>query len=419
MELKRVVITGLGAVTPLGNSALETWQAMVNGVNGIGPITAFDASLFKTQFAGEVKNFDPSEVIDRKEARKMDRYSLFSVCVADEALRDSGLDLEKEDRSRVGVIWGSGMGGLQSTESEIIDFAKGDGVPRFNPFMIPKAIPSIAAGQISIRFGLGGPSFSVSTACSSSSHAVGSAFDQIRLGHADVLLTGGADADVTYTGIGGFNSLHALSTRNDSPETASRPFSKSRDGFVLGEGAACLVMEEYEHAKARGAKIYAEIIGVGMTSDAYHMTAPDPEGKGAERVMRLALKDAGLEPESIDYVNTHGTSTPLGDVTEVKAIQRVFGEHVYEMNLDSTKSMTGHLIGATGAVEALACIMALKDGIIPPTINHDPEDVDEEIDYRINFTFDKAQKRDIKYALSNTFGFGGHNACLIFKKWEE
>lgn len=419
MELKRVVITGLGAVTPLGNSALETWQAMVNGVNGIGPITAFDASLFKTQFAGEVKNFDPSEVIDRKEARKMDRYSLFSVCVADEALRDSGLDLEKEDRSRVGVIWGSGMGGLQSTESEIIDFAKGDGVPRFNPFMIPKAIPSIAAGQISIRFGLGGPSFSVSTACSSSSHAVGSAFDQIRLGHADVLLTGGADADVTYTGIGGFNSLHALSTRNDSPETASRPFSKSRDGFVLGEGAACLVMEEYEHAKARGAKIYAEIIGVGMTSDAYHMTAPDPEGKGAERVMRLALKDAGLEPESIDYINTHGTSTPLGDVTEVKAIQRVFGKHVYEMNLDSTKSMTGHLIGATGAVEALACIMALKDGIIPPTINHDPEDVDEEIDYRINFTFDKAQKRDIKYALSNTFGFGGHNACLIFKKCEE
>lgn len=419
MELKRVVITGLGAVTPLGNSAPETWQALVSGKNGIVPITAFDASLFKTQFAGEVKNFDPSAVIDRKEARKMDRYSQFSVCVADEALQDSGLDLDKEDRSRVGVIWGSGMGGLQSTESEIIDFAKGDGVPRFNPFMIPKAIPSIAAGQISIRFGLGGPSFSVSTACSSSSHAVGSAFDQIRLGHADVLLTGGADADVTVTGIGGFNSLHALSTRNDSPATASRPFSKSRDGFVLGEGAACLIMEEYEHAKARGAKIYAEIIGVGMTSDAYHMTAPDPEGKGAERVMRLAIKDAGLQPDDIDYINTHGTSTPLGDVTEVKAIQRVFGEHVYEMNLDSTKSMTGHLIGATGALEALACIMALKDGIIPPTINHDPEDVDEEIDYRINFTFDKAQKRDIKYALSNTFGFGGHNACLVFKKWEE
>ena len=418
MQLRRVVIPGLGALTPIGNSAPETWQALVSGKNGIGRITAFDASLFKTQFAGEVKDFHPEEVIDRKEARKMDRYSQFSVCVADEALRDSGLDLDQEDRSRVGVIWGSGMGGLQSTEEEIIDFAKGDGVPRFNPFMIPKAIPSIAAGQISIRFGLGGPSFSVSTACSSSSHAVGSAFDQIRLGHADVLLTGGADADVTYTGIGGFNSLHALSTRNDDPEHACRPFSKSRDGFVLGEGAACLVMEEYEHAKARGAKIYAEIIGVGMTSDAYHMTAPDPEGKGAERVMRLAIQDAGLQPENIDYINTHGTSTPLGDVTEVKAIQRVFGEHVYDMNLNSTKSMTGHLIGATGAVEALACIMALKDGIIPPTINHDPEDADEEIDYRINFTFDKAQKRDIRYALSNTFGFGGHNACLVFKKWE-
>ena len=419
MQLRRVVVTGLGALTPVGNSAPETWEALVNGVNGIAPITAFDATNFKTQFAGEVKGFDIGSMMDRKEARKLDRYSQFSVWVANEALQDSGLDLDKEDRSRVGVIWGSGMGGLISTESEVIIFAQGDGVPRFNPFMIPKAIPSIAAGQISIRFGLGGLSYSVSTACSSSSHAVGSAFDQIRLGHADVLLTGGADADVTYTGVGGFNSLHALSTRNDSPQTASRPFSKSRDGFVLGEGAACLVLEDYEHAKARGAKIYAEIVGVGMTSDAYHMTAPDPEGKGAERVMRLAIKDAGLEPEQIDFINTHGTSTPLGDVTEVNAIKRVFGEHVYEMNLDSTKSMTGHLIGATGAVEALACIMALKDGIIPPTINHDPEDEDEEIDYRINFTFDKAQKRDIHYALSNTFGFGGHNACLVFKKWEE
>ena len=419
MQLRRVVVTGLGALTPVGNSAPETWEALVNGKNGIAPITAFDATNFKTQFAGEVKNFDITLMMDRKEARKLDRYSQFSVWVADEALADSGLDLDKEDRSRVGVIWGSGMGGLISTESEVIIFAQGDGVPRFNPFMIPKAIPSIAAGQISIRFGLGGLSYSVSTACSSSSHAVGSAFDQIRLGHADVLLTGGADADVTYTGVGGFNSLHALSTRNDSPETASRPFSKSRDGFVLGEGAACLILEDYEHAKARGAKIYAEIVGIGMTSDAYHMTAPDPEGKGAERVMRLAIKDAGLEPEQIDFINTHGTSTPLGDVTEVNAIKRVFGEHVYEMNLDSTKSMTGHLIGATGAVEALACIMALKTGIIPPTINHDPEDVDENIDYRINFTFDKAQKRDIHYALSNTFGFGGHNACLVFKKWEE
>ena len=419
MQLRRVVITGLGALTPVGNSAPETWASLIQGKSGIAPITSFDASLFKTQFAGEVKDFNPENVIDRKEARKMDRYSQFSLSVADEALRDSGLDLEKEDRSRVGVIWGSGMGGLQTMESEIIDFAKGDSVPRFNPFMIPKAIPSMAAGMISIRFGLGGPSFSVSTACSSSSHAVGSAFDQIRLGHADVLLTGGADADVSITGIGGFNSLHALSTRNESPETASRPFSKSRDGFVLGEGAACLILEEYEHAKARGAKIYAEMVGEGMTSDAYHMTAPDPDGKGAERVMRLAIKDARLEPEDIDYIYTHGTSTPLGDVTELMAIKRVFGEHVYEMNLDSTKSMTGHLIGATGAVEALACIMALKDGIIPPTINHDPEDVDEQIDYRINFTFDKAQKRDIKYALSNTFGFGGHNACLVFKKWEE
>lgn len=419
MQLKRVVITGLGALTPVGKSAPETWRALVNGENGIAPITAFDASQYKTQFAGEVKGFDPTTVIDKKEARKMDRFTQFSVCVADEALRDSGLDLEKEDRTRVGVIWGSGMGGLLTIEEQIIDFAKGDGVPRFNPFMIPKAIPSIAAGQISIRFGLGGLSFSVSTACSSSSHAVASAFDQLRLGHADILLTGGADADVTYSGVGGFSSMHALSTNNEHPETASRPFSKSRDGFVLGEGAACLILEEYEHAKARGAKIYAEMVGVGMTSDAYHMTAPDPDGKGAERVMRLAIKDAGLQPENIDYINTHGTSTPLGDVTELKAIQRVFGDHVYDMNLDSTKSMTGHLIGAAGAVEALACIMALKEGIIPPTINHDPEDLDENIDYRINFTFDKAQKRDIRYALSNTFGFGGHNACLLFKKWEE
>ena len=419
MQLKRVVITGLGAVTPVGNSAPETWQALVDGVSGVAPITSFDTTNFKTHFAGEVKDFNPDAVIDRKEARKMDRYAQFSVCVADEALRDSGIDLEQEDRSRVGVIWGSGMGGLLTMEGDIIDYAKGDGMPHFNPFMIPKSIPSIAAGMISIRFGLGGPSFSVSTACSSSSHAVGSAFDQIRLGHADVLLTGGADADVTYTGIGGFNSMRALSTRNESPETASRPFSKSRDGFVLGEGAACLILEEYEHAKARGAKVYAEIIGEGMTSDAYHMTAPDPEGRGAERVMRLALKDAGLEPEQVDFINTHGTSTPLGDVAEIKAIQRVFGDHVYEMNLDSTKSMTGHMIGATGAVEALACVMALKDGIIPPTINHEPDDEDEEIDYRINFTFGKAQKRDITYALSNTFGFGGHNACLVFKKWED
>jgi len=419
MQLRRVVITGLGALTPVGNSVPETWEALVNGRSGIAPITAFDTGLFKTRFAGEVKNFDPEVLIDRKEARKMDRYSQFSVCVADEAIHDSQLDLKNEDCGRIGVVWGSGMGGLWSLEQEVSSFAEGDGTPRFNPFLIPKAIPSMAAGQISIRYGLGGLSFSVSTACSSSSHAVASAFDQIRLGHADVLLTGGADADITPAGVGGFNSLHALSTRNDAPEKASRPFSKSRDGFVLGEGAACLILEEYEHAKARGAKIYAEIIGEGMTSDAYHMTAPDPEGKGAERVMRLALQDARIDPQQVDFINTHGTSTPLGDVAELKAIERVFGEHIYDMNLDSTKSMTGHLIGATGAVEALACILALKNGIIPPTINHDPDDMDENIDYRINFTFGEAQKRDIRYALSNTFGFGGHNACLIFKKWEE
>ena len=419
MQLKRVVITGLGALTPIGNSARETWESMVNGVSGIAPITSFDASLFKTQFAGEVKNFDPSALLDRKEARKLDRYAQFSVWVAKEALEDSGMNMEEENRDRIGVVWGSGMGGLKTTEADIIEFSKGDGTPRFNPFMIPKAIPSMAAGQISIFFGLGGLSYSVSTACSSSSHAIAQAFDQIRLGHADVIVTGGADADVTYTGIGGFNSLHALSTRNDSPATASRPFSKSRDGFALSDGAGCLILEEYEHAKARGARIYAEMIGVGMTSDAYHMTAPDPDAKGAQRVMQLAIEDAGLQPQDIDYINTHGTSTPLGDIAELKAIQNVFGEHVYEMNLDSTKSMTGHMIGATGAVESLACVMALKDGIVPPTINHAEDDLDEQIDYRINFTFNKAQKRALRYAMTNTFGFGGHNACLVFKKWEE
>ncbi|MBR6018226.1 MAG: beta-ketoacyl-ACP synthase II [Paludibacteraceae bacterium] len=419
MQLRRVVITGLGALTPVGNSARETWESLVAGKSGIAPITAFDASLFKTQFAGEVKGFDPTPLLDRKELRKLDRYAQFSVCVAEEALKDSGLDLEKEDRSRVGVVWGSGMGGLQSIEQELYQYAEGDRVPRFNPFMIPKSIPSIAAGQISILFGLGGLSFSVSTACSSSSHAVASAFDQIRLGHADVLLTGGADADISPAGIGGFNSLHALSTRNDDPQGASRPFSKSRDGFVLSEGAACLVMEDYEHAKARGAHIYAEMVGEGMTSDAYHMTAPDPDAKGAQRVMQQAIQDAGIRPEDIDYINTHGTSTPLGDLAELKAILNVFGEHAYELNLDSTKSMTGHMIGATGAVESMACIMALKEGVVPPTINHSPDDEDEQIDYRLNFTFGKAQHRPLRYALTNTFGFGGHNACLIFKRWED
>lgn len=415
-ELRRVVITGLGALSPVGNSAPETWEALVKGSSGIAPITLFDASQSKTQFAGEVKNFNIEPLIDRKEARKLDRFSQFTIYVADEALRDSGLDLALEDKHRIGVIWGTGMGGLKSLESECYSHAKGDGTPRFNPFMIPKAIPSMGAGHISIRYGIEGMSYTITTACSSSSHAIISAFDQIRLGRADVVFTGGAEAVVTEAGVGGFNSLHALSTRNESPETASRPFSKSRDGFVISEGAACLILEEYEHAKARGAEIYAELVGVGMTSDAYHMTAPEPEGKGAERVMRDALEDAGLQPEQIDLINTHGTSTPLGDVAELKAIRRVFGEHVYEMNLNSTKSMTGHMVGATGALEAMSCILALKEGIIPPTINHDPEDEDENIDYRINFTFNQAQKRDIRYAASNTFGFGGHNACLIFKK---
>jgi 3-oxoacyl-[acyl-carrier-protein] synthase II len=416
---RRVVITGIGALTPIGLSAQATWDALTKGESGIAPITAFDASLFKTKFAGEIKGFDPTSVIDRKEARKMDRYSQISICAADEAIRDSRLVFEQEDCYRVAVIWGSGMGGLQTTERECFDYAKGDGTPHFNPFMIPKAIPNIAAGLMTIRWGIKGPSLAVTSACSSSSHALIMALDQIRLGRVDVVISGGADSDVTYTGVGGFNALHALSTRNDSPATASRPFSKSRDGFILSEGAGCLILEEYEHAKARGAKIYAELVGGALTSDAYHMTAPEPEGLGAEKVMRMAIEDANITPNNIDYINTHGTSTPLGDIAEVKAIKAVFGEHVYNMNLSSTKSMTGHMIGGTGAVEALASIMALKDGIIPPTINHADDDVDEEIDSRINFTFNEPQKRKIRYALSNTFGFGGHNATLIFKRWEE
>lgn len=419
MQTRRVVITGLGALTPVGNSSSDTWNALITGVSGVSPITSFDTRLFKTQFAGEVKDFDPSAVIDRKEARKMDRYSQLSICAVDEAWKDSCLDIQNEDPYRIGVVWGTGMGGLQTTEQECFDFTKGDDTPHFNPFMIPKAIPSIASGLISIRWGIKGLSLATSSACSSASHAISIALDQIRAGRAEVIISGGGEAVVTYTGIGGFNSLHALSTRNDSPTTACRPFSKSRDGFVLGEGAACLILEEYEHAKARGAKIYAEIVGTALTSDAYHMTAPEPEGKGAEAVMRLALENAGIQPQQIDYINTHGTSTPLGDIAEVTAIKNVFGEHVYQMNLSSTKSMTGHMIGATGAVEAMACIMALKDSIIPPTINHEPDDIDDEIDININFTFNKAQKRPLHYALSNTFGFGGHNACLIFKKWEE
>lgn len=419
MELKRVVITGLGAVTPVGNDVAAMWQSMVAGKSGVGPITQFDAALFRTQIAAEVKDFDPSALLDKKGSRRLDRYAQLTLVSADEALRDSGLDLQHENLDRIGVIWGSGMGGLQTFEDETSEYARGNGTPHFNPFYIPKVILSIGAGHISLRYGLRGQSFGVSSACASSTHAIIQAFDQIRLGHADVLVTGGADADVTRLGIGGFNAMHALSTRNDSPETASRPFSASRDGFVLGEGAGCLILEELEHAKARGAKIYAEVAGCGMTSDAYHLTAPDPDGRGAQQVMRMAIEDAGIAPDDIDYINTHGTSTPLGDIAELKAIKDVFGEHAYRMNIDSTKSMTGHLLGATGAVEAIACVLALRDGIVPPTINHAEGDDDEAIDYRMNLTFNTAQYRKLRYALTNTFGFGGHNATLILKKWEE
>lgn len=419
METKRVVITGLGALTPIGNDAPSTWQAMIDGKSGAAPITAFDCSKFKTQFACEVKGWDPATLMDVKELRKLDRYHQLSLGSTKEALSDAGIDLETIDKNRIGVIWGSGMGGLISLEQGYEDFITTGRVPHFSPFYIPKALVSMGAGWISLIFGLKGPSFTVTTACSSSSHAMAEAFDYIRLGKADIMVTGGADADVTISGIGGFNALHAISTRNDSPATASRPFSKSRDGFVLGEGSVTLIFEEYNHAIARGAKIYGEIIGASLNSDAYHMTAPNPEGEGAARVMTMALQDANLQPQDVDYINTHGTSTALGDVAELKAIREVFGEHIYEMNLDSTKSMTGHMIGAAGAVEAMACILALKNGIIPPTINHDPQDLDENIDYRINFTFGKAQKRDINYAISNTFGFGGHNACLVFKKFEK
>ncbi len=417
MELHRVVVTGMGVLTPIGNDVDSMWEAMKQGKSGAADITAFDTSLFKTHFACEVKGFNPDELLDRKEARKMDRFSQFAVWTAKQALMDSGLDLDKENRDRIGSIWASGMGGLTSLEVDCMDYAKGDGTPRFSPFYIPKAIINMGAGHISLVLGLKGINYGVASACSSSGHAIASAFDAIRLGRADIIFSGGSDADVTYSGIGGFNSMHALSTRNDSPATASRPFSKSRDGFVLGEGAACLILEEYEHAIKRGAKIYAELVGAGMNADAHHMTAPDPEGLGAARVMTEAINDAGITPDQVDYINTHGTSTPLGDICEIKAIQNVWGEDAYRLNISSTKSMTGHMMGATGAVEAAATVLALRDGIVPPTINHEEGDEDENIDYRLNFTFNKAQKRDLRYALSNTFGFGGQNACLLFKKY--
>ena len=415
MNLKRVVVTGIGALTPIGNTAPEYWAGLSNGVSGAAPITKFDASLFKTRFACEIKNFDIEQFMDRKEARKMDPFSQFAMVAVEEAMVDSGLDLEKIDKSRAGVIWGSGIGGIRTFQDEVIAFATGDGTPRFNPFFIPKMIADISAGFISIKYGFRGPNFVTVSACASATNALIDAFNYIRLGKADIFISGGSEAAVTEAGIGGFNAMKALSQRNESPETASRPFDKDRDGFVLGEGAGALILEEYEHAKARGARIYAELVGGGMTADANHITAPHPEGLGASSVMKIALEDANIGPEAIDYVNVHGTSTPLGDVSEIKAIEKVFGAHAYKMNISSTKSMTGHLLGAAGAIEAIACIYAINTGLVPPTINHFTDD--ESFDSRLNLTFNTAQQREVNYALCNTFGFGGHNCSVIFKKY--
>ncbi|HCS21200.1 MAG TPA: beta-ketoacyl-[acyl-carrier-protein] synthase II [Bacteroidetes bacterium] len=414
MQLKRVVVTGLGALTPIGNTVSEYWNGLSNGVSGANLITKFDASKFRTKFACEVKNFDPLDFIDKKEARKMDPYTQYAVVVADEAVADSGINGEGIDQNRVGVIWGSGIGGLRSFLDEAIEFARGDGTPRFNPFFIPKMISDIAGGHISIKYGFRGPNFTTVSACASSNNAIVDAFNYIRLGMATAFVTGGSEACVNEAAMGGFNAMKALSERNDDFATASRPFDLGRDGFVLGEGAAALVLEEYEHAKARGAKIYAELVGGGLSADAYHITAPHPDGLGATMVMQNALKDANMNPEEIDYVNVHGTSTPLGDISESKAILSVFGQHAYNLNISSTKSMTGHLLGAAGAVEALAGILAIKHQMIPPTINHFTDD--PEFDPKLNFTFNKAQNREVKAVLSNTFGFGGHNVSVIFKK---
>ncbi len=420
MELKRVVVTGLGAVTPVGNNPEETWNNLVNGVSGAAPITLFDASKFKTQFGCEVKNLNFAEYIDRKEMRKMDRYTQLAFVSAIQAVKDSEMNLDTIDKTRVGVIFGVGIGGIKTFEDEVKYYGVNEeNGPNFNPFFIPKMIADIAAGQISIHFGFHGPNYATTSACASSSNALADAFNQIRLGKADVVVSGGAEAAICAVGVGGFNAMHALSTRNDDPAHASRPFSKSRDGFIMGEGAGCLILEELEHAKARGAKIYAEMVGEGASADAYHITASHPEGLGACLVMENALKDAGLKPEDIDYINVHGTSTPVGDISEAKAIKKVFGDAAYKLNISSTKSMTGHLLGAAGAVEAMATVLAVKNDIVPPTINHDEDDRDEEIDYDLNFTFNKAQKRTVRAAISNTFGFGGHNACVVFKKYAE
>ena len=421
MELKRVVVTGIGAVSPLGNSAAETWQKLLDGVSGAAPITHFDATQFKTQFACELKGFKAENYIDRKEARKMDPYCHYAMAAASMAMDDSAIDLEAIDKNRVGVVFGVGIGGMQTFEDEIVNYAlhKDTLGPKFSPFFVPKMIADICAGQISIQYGFDGPNYITSSACASSTNALADAFNLIRLGKANVIVSGGAEAAIIPCGVGGFNAMHALSTRNDDPEHASRPFSASRDGFIMGEGAACLILEELEHAKARGAKIYAEMAGAGMSADAHHITASHPEGLGAKLVMENALEDAELKPEDIDYINVHGTSTPVGDISEVKAIQAVFGEHAYELNISSTKSMTGHLLGAAGALEAMVSVLSVQNDVVPPTINHEEGDDDPEIDYKLNFTFNKAQKRTVRAALSNTFGFGGHNACVIFKKYAE
>ena len=420
MELKRVVVTGLGAVTPLGNNTEDTWNNLVAGVSGAAPITLFDASQFKTQFACEVKNLKVNDYIDRKEARKMDRYAQLAIISAMQAIQDSGMNLEEIDKNRVGVIYGVGIGGIKTFEEEVGYWAQHqENGPKFNPFFIPKMIADIASGHISIMYGFHGPNYTTTSACASSTNALADAFNLIRLGKANVIVSGGAEAAITASGVGGFNAMHTLSTRNDDPEHASRPFSASRDGFIMGEGSGCLILEELEHAKARGAKIYAEMVGAGMSADAHHITASHPEGLGARLVMENALEDAGMKPEDIDYINVHGTSTHVGDISEAKAIKQVFGDAAYKLNISSTKSMTGHLLGAAGAVEALASVLAVKNDIVPPTINHEDDDRDPEIDYDLNYTFNKAQKREVRAALSNTFGFGGHNACVIFKKYAE
>ncbi len=416
MNLNRVVITGLGAVTPIGNDVKTTWQSLIDGRSGAAPITHFDATLFKTRFACEVKDFDAETLLDKKEARKLDPFVQYAIFAAQEAMDDAGFDMQAEDKDRMGCIWASGMGGLRSFQECVEDYINDNRTPHFSPFTVTRIITDIAAGHLSIRFGIKGPSYATTSACASSAHAIADAFNLIRMGKADVMITGGSEAAVEYTGVGGFNAMHALSTRNDTPETASRPFSKSRDGFVLGEGAAALILENYEHAVKRGAKIYAELVGAGINSDAYHITAPDPDGNGAKQVMKLALDDAGLSINDIDYINAHGTSTPLGDLAEVKGIAALFGEHAKDMNISSTKSMTGHLLGATGALEALATVLTIHNSIIPPTINHADDDVDEQIPDYLNLTFNHAQQKTVNCALTNAFGFGGHNTCLIFKK---